>query len=112
METTTPYGAITTSDRQATGVAVVLGIGGLVASLCYAGIAVWCWIAEVTYDGDSMGLGYLLAIVFGGIAVVALAGGVLGLTLVRRWPRTAATLAGLGVGVAVLPVVLFALPFL
>lgn len=119
METRTPYGATApaqaTSTRQATGAAgaaVVLGIGAVAASLCYAGLATWCWIAEETYDGDSLGVGYLLALVFGAIALAALIGGVLGLVLLRRWPRTAATLAGLGVGIALLPVPLFAFPFL
>ncbi len=110
MDTTTSPAPATPRTGQATGTAQVLGVVAAAAALCYAGLAAWCWIAEATYDGDSLGVGYLLAGIFGAFAAFAGVGGTLSLILARRCPRTAATFAVVGLGVAILPVLFFAMP--
>lgn len=112
MQTSTsPRPTPTPAPRPpATSAAQVLGIVASVAALCYAGMAAWCWIAEETYDGESLGIGYVLAIGFAVIAAVAGLGGGLGLGLARVCPRTAAVIAAVGLAGAVLPPLFFALP--
>ncbi len=102
-----PAGPPTTSITAA---ARILGNVALAIAVCCAGGAVAMWIAEATYDGDSLGVGYLLAVVLAILAAATGLGGALGLVLARRHPRAAVTLAAIGLSVMLLPVLFFVTP--
>jgi hypothetical protein len=108
----TPVGHVPPSSRVAGAhrqVRVLLGVAIGFALLLLA-LAAYLWWAEATYTGESLGLGYVLAILAAVPAAVALLLSLGSFLLRRRLPVTAAVLAWCAAGASVAPIALL-LPF-
>jgi hypothetical protein len=82
-------------------VLLIVAVGFAVLLLCAAG---YLWEAEATYDGESLGLGYVLAILAAVPAGVALVLSLSAFLLRRRFAVTAAVLAWCAALAAIAPV--------
>jgi hypothetical protein len=108
---TTPAAHVTGSTRVASArsqVRALLCVAISLALLLLA-VAAYMWEAEATYDGESLGLGYALAILAAIPAAVALLLSLTAFLLRRRFAVTAAVLAWCAAVTAVAPIALVAL---
>lgn len=107
---TTPAAHITGSTRVASArsqVRALLCVAISLALLLLA-VAAYMWRAEATYDGESLGLGYALAVLAAVPAGVALLLSLTAFLLRRRFAVTAAVLAWCAAVTAAAPVALVA----
>ncbi len=107
---TTPLGHAPGSNRVAsarTQVRALLCVAVSFAFLLLA-LAAYMWQAEATYTGESLGVGYVLAILAAVPAAVALLLSLCAFLLRRRFAVTAAVLAWCAAGAAVAPVAVVA----
>lgn len=75
----------------------------LVAGGVTATIALYFWYAEASYSGESLGVGYVIAVMLGGLAcVTALMGGI-GLAIAGRHPLPGTIVASVGIAICALP---------
>jgi hypothetical protein len=108
---TTPAAHITGSTRVESARSQVRGLlcVALPLALLLLAVAAYMWLAEATYDGESLGLGYALAILAAVPAAVALLLSLTAFLLRRRFAVTAAVLAWCAAATAVAPVALVGL---
>lgn len=107
----TPAGHVTGSTGVASAriqLRVLLGVA-IPLGLLLLAVAAYMWQAEATYDGESLGLGYVLAILAAIPAALALLLSLTAFLLRRRFTVTAAVLAWCAAAAAVAPFALVAL---
>jgi hypothetical protein len=107
---TTPAGHVTGSTRVASArgqvqVLLCVAIGFAVLLLS---VAAYMWQAEATYDGESLGLGYVLAILAAVPAAVALLLSLAAFLVRRRFAVAAAVLAWLAALAGAAPIAVIA----